>query len=99
MAQLRIEYGYAGKVGGGIADSATAYLDDHLIAKARATRIIQKNPGPNHIEIEETHFAPSGSSVYTGLIEYSFGFSSARIVGETRVSGAKSMQIFRDWPS
>ena len=101
--RYKIEYGYEygkGKFGVyGIADTASAYDGSVLIAKAKAVKIIEKNPGPNHIEIEETHFNPSGDITYRGKLIFQFGFGGGHIVEEKAISGVKRYQIFTGWPS
>ncbi len=101
--RYRIEYGYEygkGKFGVyGIADTASTYDGSVLIAKAKAIRIIEKTSGSNHIEIEETHFNPSGGTIYRGKLIFQFGFGGGRIVEEKAIFGAKRHQIFSGWPS
>lgn len=101
--RYKIKYGYEygkGKFGQySIADTASAYDGSVLIAKARVVKIIEKNPGPNHIEIDETHFNPSGTITYRGKLIFQFGFGGGHIVEEKSVSGIKKYQIFTRWPS
>lgn len=101
--RYKIKYGYEygkGKFGQyGIADTASAYDGSVLIARARAVKIIEKNPGPNHIEIEETYFNPSGTITYRGKLIFQFGFGGGHLVEEKAISGIKRYQIFTGWPS
>ena len=96
---LKITYGYGGKFGPfGIADTAKAYLNNDLIAKARAIEIIQKNPGPNVIKIKETHYS-NGSTIYTGYLYIRFGFRGGSVVREESISGKKRFSVFGGWPA
>ncbi len=98
--RYKIKYSYEGKFGVyGIADTASAYDGNVLIAKAKAVKIIEKNPGTNHIEIEETHFNPSGDITYRGKLIFQFGFGGGHVVEEKAISGVKRYQIFTGWPS
>jgi|GEM_PF-6767874 len=97
---LTIKYGYGGKFGRyGIADTASAYEGSTLIAEAVAIRIIEKDPGPNWIELEETHYSPSGSVIYRGKLFIRFGFGGGQIVQQSTISGRKIFNIFGGWPS
>jgi len=100
---LTIKYEYKNERGSlgvyGIADSATAYLGDIKVGQARAIRIIRKEPGPNQLEVEETHFSRSGSVIYQGRIIFRFSYGGARPEEETAISGVKRFKIFSSWPS
>jgi len=97
---LRIEYGYAGKLGMfDIADTASAYDGDTLIAKAEALQIVEKQSGPNHILIQEEHYSPSGEVTYKGTLEFRFGFRGGTLVEEKAVSGKKRFHVFQGWPA
>jgi hypothetical protein len=97
---LKIEYQYGSKFGFfDIADSARAYLNGDLVAKAEAIEIIKKTPGPNSIKIRETQYSPSGAEVYEGYIEIQFGFGGGRKISEDSISGSKRYNIFTSWPA
>lgn len=97
---LRIEYGYEGKFGiYDIADTASAYLGNVLIAKAKAVKIIEKNSGPNLIEIEETHFNPSGDITYRGKLIFQFGFGGGHIVEEKAHLWREKISDINGWPA
>ena len=96
---LEIRYSYDGDFGSvRIADSAAAYEGNTLVARARALRIIRKDPGPNSIEIRETHYS-GGKVIYEGYVEIEFGFRGGRIISARPISGEKRLNIFTSWPS
>ena len=98
--RYRTEYGYGGEFGRfGIADTAACYDSGTIIAKAKAMRIIEKSPGPNQIEVKETHYDATGSAIYEGIIVFQFGFGGGHIVYETAISGRKHRQVFTGWPA
>lgn len=100
LQALSIKYDYGGKFGSlRIADTASAYEGSLLIAEAEAIRIIEKNPGPNWIEIEETHYSTSGSVIYRGKLFIRFGFGGGKVVREEAISGRKRFSVFVGWPS
>jgi hypothetical protein len=97
---LRIQYGYAGEFGSlGIADTAAAYQGTRLIAKARALRIIKKQPGPNHILIEESHYSETGEVTYKGTLEFRFGYGGGTLIEQRPISGEKQFNVFSGWPA
>lgn len=98
--QAKVEYTYDGDFGiYGIADRARAYSGATLIAEAQAKRIIEKEPGPNCIEVEEVHFSKLGTTAYEGTITFQFGFGGGTVVDEKAIKGRKELNIFRSWPS
>ena len=98
--RYRTEYGYDGELGRfGIADIAACYDSGALIARAKAIRIIKKSPGPNHIEVKETHYDATGSLIYEGIMVFQFGFGGGHIVSESAISGKKRRQVFTGWPA
>ena len=97
---LTIKYSYGGEFGRyGIADTASAYEGSTLIAEAVAIRIIKKDPGPNWIEVEETHYSSSGSVIYRGKLFIRFGFGGGQVVKERAISGRKIFNVFGGWPA
>jgi hypothetical protein len=97
---LSIKYSYEGKFGPyGIPDTALAFSGPTLLAKAKAIKIIKKDPGPNHILVEEFQFSPQGKEIYHGTLEFRFGFGGGTLVEEKALSGKKRFQIFTGWPS
>lgn len=95
-----IKYGYEGQFGvSGIADTASAYDGSTLLAQAKAIRIIQKDPGPNQIEVEETHYSPTGAVSYRGKLRIRFGFGGGYMEDEISISGRKQASYFTGWPS
>lgn len=98
--RYRTDYGYDGEFGRfGIADTAACYDSGTLIARAKAIRIIEKTPGPNHIEVKETHYDATGTLIYEGIMVFQFGFGGGHIVSESPLSGKKRRQIFNGWPA
>ena len=98
--RYRTDYSYDGEFGRlGIADIATCYDQGKMIAKAKAIKIIKKSPGPNHLEVKETHFDAKGSVTYEGVIIFQFGFGGGHLVSETGISGRKRRQVFTGWPA
>ncbi|MDP8255826.1 MAG: hypothetical protein P9M14_08755 [Candidatus Alcyoniella australis] len=99
---VQIHYGYQGGdpvwAVIGIASSAEAYVGNVLVGKAKALRIIEMEQGPNAIEVEETHFSPSGSVIYKGIVVYSFGWRGSKLQ-ERALRGKKRTDIFSSWPS
>ena len=99
-SRLRIEYGYKGEFGiYGIADTASGFDGSTLVAKAKAVQIVKKDPGPNHILIEEEHYDEHGEVTYTGTLEIRFGFGGGTLVAESPISGQKRYNVFGGWPS
>jgi hypothetical protein len=97
---LRIQYGYEGEFGSlGIADTAAAYQGTRLVAKARALKIIKKQPGPNHILIEENHYSETGEVIYRGTLEFRFGFGGGTLIEQRPISGEKQFNVFSGWPA
>jgi hypothetical protein len=95
-----IKYGYEGQFGiYGIADTASAFDGSTLVAQAKAIKIIQKDPGPNQIEVEETHYSPTGAVSYRGKLRIRFGFSGGYVEEEIPMSGRKQASYFAGWPS
>lgn len=101
--QLRIKYDYQYGRGSfgiyGIADTATAFVDDQMVAEAHALRIIEKRPGPNQLEVEETHYSPSGRVVYRGRLIFRFSGSGGRLEEQIPISGTKRNNFFSSWPA
>ena len=98
--RYRTEYGYDGEFGRfGIADTAACYDSGTLIARAKAIRIINKTPGPNHIEVKETHYDAKGTLIYEGIMVFQFGFGGGHIVSESAISGQKCQHVFTGWPA
>jgi len=100
-AGLKIQYDYSGSLGiYGIADTATAYLDGQLVAKAKAIRIIKSGgSGANQLEVEETQYSSSGGTIYRGRLIFRFSFPSAYLEEEEAISGTKKYNVFTSWPS
>ena len=101
---LEIQYTYDWDYGlSGIAHTATAYFTEQdkeiKIGFARALEIVKKNPGPNHLLVEETHYNADGPVMYKGILEFRFAGSSAVLVREERISGKKRFGLFSHWPS
>jgi len=95
-----ITYGYDGQLGRyGIADNAAAYDGATLLAKAKAIKVIEKNPGPNQLEVEETHFSATGKVTYRGLLRFRFSGDGAYVEEEMPISGQKEESYFSGWPS
>lgn len=98
--RYRTEYGYDGEFGRfGIADTAACYDNETLIARAKAIRIIEKTPGPNHIEVKESHYDTTGALAYEGILVFQFGYGGGHIVSDSGISGQKRWQVFTEWPS
>jgi len=96
----RIRYGYDGQFGRfGIADTAEVSSGSQLLAKAKAMRIIEKTPGPNHILVEEEHYAPNGGVTYRGTLEFRFGAGGGTLVEEKAISGKRRLSVFGSWPA
>jgi len=95
-----LKYGYGGQFGiYDIADTASAYNGSTLLAQAKAIRIIEKHPGPNQIEVEETHYSPAGVVTYQGKLRIRFGFGGGYLEEEIPISGRKQASYFTGWPS
>ena len=95
---LKFQYGYDGQFGiTGIADTVKAYDGGRLVAEAKALKIIEKDPGPDHVEVEETHYTGTGAEAYRGKIIIQFGFDGGKIIEEKPISGRRKFQVFRGW--
>jgi len=101
--QIKIKYGYEygkDKFGiYGIADTATAYQDDQMFARAWAKRIIKVDSGPNLLEVVEEHYTSKGLIGYKGILIFRFAFGGAVVVEESPLLGKKRYGIFDSWPS
>jgi len=98
--EKKIAYDYKGEFGVySIADTASAYAGDTLVAKARLLRLIDKASGPKDFEVEEEHYSDTGDVVYRGKIIFKYNMGDW-VVGETHpIQGRPRLAAFRSWPS
>lgn len=70
------------------------------MAEAKTLEIIKKDPSPNHLLVEETHYSGYGDVTYKGRIEFRFGgLGGAVKVAEKPISGKKVRDYFVSWPA
>jgi hypothetical protein len=79
-----------------VPDTAVASINGQKVAEAKAIRIIQKDPGPNQLEVHETYLTPEGKVVYESTIIIRFGLG--QIAEEHAIRGTKTYRVFKVGP-